>query len=222
MVSVEEAGTAGFYGTDKTKVDAQYRFSAGPFGPKGGLQDGQYTVGVTMPIVRLQPKSVQRIIGSRGEHLRGPLVARNQLGVSVSAEKTVVIGGSAAVGRQFQRQTNNLEACRLACQSAERLLGDIENARRRKMTAAEWAGFLRSFNSRADSFEKQIENAAPLTPMGRLKGVNPRFVALKANPFRSTYSEKTYLDTRDNARSYLREAKQMLEEAAATIGQPKP
>jgi hypothetical protein len=82
--------SANFTGQDKTSVQAG-RFQAGPFGSSSGLQTGQYTVDIVMPIPRLQPDSVRAVIGQNGENLKGSLVTRGQLGISVKVERAFKI-----------------------------------------------------------------------------------------------------------------------------------
>ncbi len=81
LVTVSSTST-NFTGQAKTSVQSG-RFLAGPFGPTGGLQPGQYTVNVVMPIPKVQPDSVRAVIGENGEHLKGPLVAGGKSGPSV-------------------------------------------------------------------------------------------------------------------------------------------
>ena len=56
------------------------RFSTRPLSSDKGLEDGVYVAEVTMPIPSVQPRSVQGIVGTEGQHLKGPLVVRNEDG----------------------------------------------------------------------------------------------------------------------------------------------
>lgn len=86
-LSVTVSGkSTNFTGQDKASVQAG-RFQAGPFGPSNGLNPGQYTVDVVMPIPPIQPDSVRAVIGQNGENLKGSLVTKGQLGVSVEVEQ---------------------------------------------------------------------------------------------------------------------------------------
>jgi len=89
LVTVSGKST-NFTGQDKTSVQAG-RFQAGPFGPPSGLQPGQYTVDVVMPIPPIQPDSVRAVIGQNGENLKASLVTKGQLGVSVEVEQAFKI-----------------------------------------------------------------------------------------------------------------------------------
>lgn len=70
------------------------RFTSEVFGPKSGLIDGPYRATVTMPVVDLQPESIRRIIGQKGETLTGPLVERGRYGVTASATVEFEVGPS--------------------------------------------------------------------------------------------------------------------------------
>src|SRR6266545_307292 len=89
LVTVSGKST-NFTGQDKTSVQAG-RFQAGPFGPPSGLQPGQYTVDVVMPIPPIQPDSVRAVIGQNGENLKASLVTKGQLGVSGEVEQAFKI-----------------------------------------------------------------------------------------------------------------------------------
>lgn len=103
MLSVEEPVQGGFLGQTKCSVAADGSFSSEALGPTGGLKDGLYIAEVVMPISRVQPDDVRRIIGENGESLSGPLVENGAIGVTVSAEKEFTIGGAEAVQAQTQR-----------------------------------------------------------------------------------------------------------------------
>lgn len=55
-------------------------FSTGPFGPISGLPVANYVVEITMPIPRVQPESVQSVIGNEGQYLTGPLAKDSSWG----------------------------------------------------------------------------------------------------------------------------------------------
>ncbi len=56
-------------------------FVVGPLGPGSGLVGGRYVIRVRMPVADVQPNAVKARIGERGEHLKGPLVARSPHGL---------------------------------------------------------------------------------------------------------------------------------------------
>ncbi|WP_192036301.1 hypothetical protein [Halomonas sp. YLGW01] len=56
-------------------------FAVGPLGPGSGLVAGRYQIRVSMPVADVQPTPVKNRIGTRGEHLTGPLVARSPHGL---------------------------------------------------------------------------------------------------------------------------------------------
>lgn len=77
---------------------------AGPFGPGSGLPDGHYRLRLTTTPGELQPREVQGYLGSRGEHLSGPLIVESPhgLGQQVSAVQRVL------VGQQVRRTTDRV------------------------------------------------------------------------------------------------------------------
>lgn len=103
MLSVEERVQGGFRGQSKCSVASDRSFSSEAFGPSGGLRDGLYIAEVMMPIPRVQPDDVKKIIGENGENLSGPLVEDGSLGVTVSAKREFTIGGAQAAQAQQQR-----------------------------------------------------------------------------------------------------------------------
>jgi hypothetical protein len=100
---------SGFIGQSHSSVVDNGRFEAGPFGPVGGLKKGLYVADVVMPIVRLQPKNVQEVVGINGENLTGPLVQRDALGVSVHASSKFTIGGTTQA--QLENHSSEAEDC---------------------------------------------------------------------------------------------------------------
>lgn len=51
------------------------------------LEAGQYTAEVSMPIAQVQTPAVRAVIGQNGENLKGSLVEKGNLGVTVSAKQ---------------------------------------------------------------------------------------------------------------------------------------
>jgi hypothetical protein len=52
-----------------------------------GLEAGQYTAEVSMPVAFVQSQSVRTVIGEKGENLKGSLVEQGNLGVTVSRKQ---------------------------------------------------------------------------------------------------------------------------------------
>jgi hypothetical protein len=98
-----------------------------------------------------------------------------------------------------------------AYEEAERLFREIEAMRRRNAGPAEWAAFLRSFNTEVQYFENSIRDAPFPSAGSYLRGASPGLVALRANPHRPTYSLKKYEDTVATYREYMAEARQLLD-----------
>lgn len=57
------------------------QFSAGPFGSGSGLPDGGYIVRVQLSEASVQPESVQKRIGNKGEYLAGELISQSRHGL---------------------------------------------------------------------------------------------------------------------------------------------
>jgi len=126
MLSVEERMQGGFHGQSKCSVASDGSFSSEAFGPSGGLKDGLYIAEVVMPIPRVQPDDVKKIIGENGENLSGPLVENGSFGITLSAKKEFTIGGAQAAQAQQQRAKNAQESIAKLkfdiCVQLERLL----------------------------------------------------------------------------------------------------
>jgi len=76
-----------YNGQDKSTV-SNGRFESSTFSLNNGdLDEGQYNAEVSMPIAQVQPASVRSVIGEKGEKLKGSLVKKSDLGISVSVEK---------------------------------------------------------------------------------------------------------------------------------------
>jgi len=91
MISLEQR--AGTYSAQAKVAVLNGRFTSGKFangrGQVRGLPKGTYNVRVTMPIAAVQPASVQKVIGARGELLSGPLVKVGAFGISVELTRAV-------------------------------------------------------------------------------------------------------------------------------------
>lgn len=109
MLSVDEQSQDGFIGQSKCSVAKNGTFVSETFGPTDGFEDGVYVAGVVMPIPRMQPDNVKKIIGSNGENLLGPFVENGSFGVTVSLEKEFTIGGVQAAQVQKQRVADRIQ-----------------------------------------------------------------------------------------------------------------
>ncbi|MHC4217865.1 MAG: hypothetical protein ACYSU7_05350 [Planctomycetota bacterium] len=91
LVSVEEVARTLFPMQAKCSVRRDGRFATMVLGPPDGVAPGEWVAEVTMPLPRLQPESVREVIGSAGEHLRGPLVERDEFGVVVRVSQAFTV-----------------------------------------------------------------------------------------------------------------------------------
>lgn len=123
--SVEESAQGGFYGQSSCSVTAGGSFTSEPFGPTGGLS-GDYVAKVWMNVPsQFQPDNVNKVTGTRGEMLSGPLIGEpvsdlhklldrwreiklNIFEMSVSTEKEFTIGGEQGVKAQTERLEQRL------------------------------------------------------------------------------------------------------------------
>lgn len=86
MFSIE-GKSVNYNGQDKSTV-SNGKFESSTFSLNNGeLNEGQYKAEVSMPIAEVQPASVRSVIGEKGEKLKGSLVKKRDLGVTVSVEK---------------------------------------------------------------------------------------------------------------------------------------
>lgn len=79
---------------ERTQVDEDGRFQAGPLGPGSGLPDGGYRVSVELMESSIQPENVRQRIGSEGGRLAGDLVqqSRHGLGQIIYYTRRFLIG----------------------------------------------------------------------------------------------------------------------------------
>ena len=98
MVSLSRRASS-YLGQDKTTVSGGV-FRAGPFSQKGtDLNPGKYTVEIGTPLAALQPPSVQKVIGSDGRKMVGPLAKVSEFGGKVVKYITKVqVAGNADAG----------------------------------------------------------------------------------------------------------------------------
>jgi len=98
-LGVRVAGARG-YAAAADAVAANGAFTAGPFTANHApLPTGSYEVRIVMPVPNVQPEAVRAVIGENGEHLKGRLVKRGDLGVIVESNKSFHIGASESVAR---------------------------------------------------------------------------------------------------------------------------
>jgi hypothetical protein len=95
MLSVSETMENGFLGQSACSVSTDGMFESDLLGPKSGLKDGLYVAEAIMPISAVQPDGVRVAIGKNGENLKGPLVNKGSIGVTVSQSKKFSIGKNA-------------------------------------------------------------------------------------------------------------------------------
>lgn len=79
---------------ERTQVEEDGRFQAGPLGPGSGLPDGGYHVSVELMESSVQPENVRQRIGSEGGRLAGDLVqqSRHGLGQIIYYTRRFLIG----------------------------------------------------------------------------------------------------------------------------------
>ena len=97
MLLVTSKSEGVFRGQAKTKVVGNGIFISPDFGPSDGMMPGFYEATVTMPIASVQPVAVRSLIGYSGENLRGPLVKKGSIGVTVQKLEAFTIGGQKSV-----------------------------------------------------------------------------------------------------------------------------
>ena len=211
MFSIKEVPTGAIM-QDKGVVGARGLFKSDLFGPTGGLDSGKYTAQAMMPLSFVQPDSVREVIGMEGEHLKGPLVRTDSArGATVYSHKDFVVGDDKGVEKQRERHQLERDRYSVAYSEAERLFREIEGMRTRNADPTEWAEFLRSFNPRVQSFEQGIRDASVHSAGHFIRETNLAYIALKANPYRSTYSRVQYDERVAIYHEYMAEAKKRLE-----------
>jgi len=97
MISVVNKMT-GFSAQGQSSV-MNGKFTAGPFGPMKGLSAGNYSIEIVMPISRVQPASVQNIIGIDGEYLSGPLVDNSVVGKTIEYSFSYTMGTQKSIAK---------------------------------------------------------------------------------------------------------------------------
>ena len=158
MISLEDVLTKQTHAETKVAVSPDGTFKSGPLGPPSGLKDGPYVASVVMPIARVQPESVRRIIGSDGQYLKGSLVETGPVGVSVHAETKFTIGGQDAVANQMTRAKHDLDQYRASAIQIEQLFTRLESAKSERLRddSAGWGEFARKWKSDFGNIQKSI------------------------------------------------------------------
>ena len=132
----------------------------------------------------------------------------------------------------------NLEKYQAMYVQAEQFLRDIESMCQKNAGPAEWVDFLRAFEKKTAPFEQRQKETLQhgqafqratrngFLPPGAievavagnyLRAPNPRYLALRANPHRSTFSSEDYRSTLQAYRTDLDLVKEYLEDARIAI-----
>ncbi|MDI6450983.1 hypothetical protein [Anaerobaca lacustris] len=100
-INIKEKSGSRTIGQARCSVTDGGRFRSEPLGGANGFCRGVYVADVLMPGVRLQPHSVQLVVGANGERLAGPLVTRDALGITVRSSpcEFTFAGDSTAVAQ---------------------------------------------------------------------------------------------------------------------------
>jgi hypothetical protein len=86
MISID-SGTTRYNAGSKALVQGGHFESETFSKDDSGLEAGQYTAEVSMPVAFVQSESVRTVIGEKGENLKGSLVEQGNLGVTVSRKQ---------------------------------------------------------------------------------------------------------------------------------------
>lgn len=172
MVTVEEELPGGFSAQARCTVEPDGDFETVAIGPSGGLKHGRYSAQVLMPIPRVQSEDVQRVIGTKGENLRGPLVRHGALGVTVEAEATLIVGDADAELTQRRRAADALKTYDNSYGKLNSLYRQLESNRKRGWlddpndleSLAKWGKFARDFTEQVDSLRERLDGATPASP----------------------------------------------------------
>lgn len=86
MISID-SGTTRYNASSKALVQGGHFQSETFSKDSSGLEAGQYTAEVLMPVALVQSQSVRAVIGEKGEYLKGSLVEQGNLGITVSSKQ---------------------------------------------------------------------------------------------------------------------------------------
>lgn len=168
MLGVKERVPGGFNGSSKCVVADDGSFESESFAPNDGFPDGIYFATVLMPISRVQPDSVKRIIGNSCEYLSGPLVHQDSIGVTASTESEFSISDTSARSSQHKRtreMLSFLKRVRTELTSTHKELVnhspylESENLDDK----SRWGSFARQFTVRIQEIRSEIDEAFPAT-----------------------------------------------------------
>ncbi len=223
MLSVDERAEGGFHGGSKCSVLADGSFQSELFGPANGLDEGAYVAKVLMPIPRVQPDHVRKIIGENGEKLTGPLVESGKIGITVSASQEFTIGDAQASERQKERAAVRVQQYRDWLNKVVALHKRLQTARPNNSSKdnrdrAKWGQFARDFERELASHEEQLNQIQPFKATLAYITLNPPLDHI-GRMFRATTSQdsKNYATaSADYARS-LKELQKFVGEAEAKI-----
>lgn len=151
------------------------------FGGEKGLKDGDYDVSVTMIAPRMQPESVKKLIGEKGEKLAGPMVsAGTDLEANVKLEMRMGIGGPDSYERGLARVVADLQNYREIHDNTTKLFDRLEAVNKKRLldnsenlvNLAEWGKFIRKLNtdlstelSRSEKISSLQARFAVMTPL---------------------------------------------------------
>lgn len=111
MISLERPESA-YKAESKATVRQDGCFSGGPFTQStDAINSGQYNIDVLMPVSGVQPDSVQKVIGNRGQNIVGPLVHKFQRLGKIAEFKTLYTVGIADTAKDAEaKQKGEAEA----------------------------------------------------------------------------------------------------------------
>jgi len=219
MITVLDTPFSGYQAQDKCTVGRNGKFKAGPFSSGGkGLKEGRYAVEVLMPLPQVQPKDVQKIIGDRGQYLRGPLVQKGITGITVEAKREFTVGGANAKKLQRQRVEKDIASYQKLYYEFDSLYQEMQSARRRNLSDVEWARFLRTFRPRLEKLREKTESYGPGSVGSYLNiaGGDLSILSLKANPYLNP-SDKEYRTFEGFYKEGMSKAKKSLEELEKSL-----
>jgi hypothetical protein len=152
-----------------TAVVTGGKAEAGPFGKEGKLPPGEYDVEVTMPIPDVQSPETRRVIGDKGENLRGPLVKRGDMGVTVEKTEAFTLGsGSTPNAAQAVLKAKELLAEVTALEKATHAMALLRQSRD-TATLRRCGELMRKHQPEAERLRAQASNL-PL-PLGMHIGI---------------------------------------------------
>jgi hypothetical protein len=178
--SLYDSVTGNGMGQVKGSVGADGVWVTPAIGRLEGLPPGKYSVNVTMPIVRLQPDLVKKVVGKNGERLSGPLVDRSDLGVSAQATKEFVIGGEKAAELQAENLRKEIDSYRGLLKQVQTLEKGLLDTRKMKLledqddleALGKWGQFARKFRSDQEAIDAEIKKLKNMGAKLRLAAAN--------------------------------------------------